>query len=122
MTPGRSVDLGDRRITLLRPPSYDSPSTIAVYDEKSEVLFSADSFGTALPEMVDDAADVDESAYLSGCCWRPCGRFHRWIRGYRRRTSRWSPCLTAMKRSPLKQPPARRVPGRLDAKTCSRFP
>ncbi|WP_197288422.1 MBL fold metallo-hydrolase [Nocardia sp. NRRL S-836] len=66
VNPGRTLDLGDRRITLLRPPSYDSPSTLAVYEHREEAFFSADSFGTILPELVDDAVDAKENDYLDG--------------------------------------------------------
>ncbi|MBP2328753.1 flavorubredoxin [Kibdelosporangium banguiense] len=66
VNPGRTIELGDRGITLVRPPSYDSPSTIAVYDHRSAALFAADSFGTVIPELVEDSADADRSAYLDG--------------------------------------------------------
>jgi flavorubredoxin len=66
VNPGRTVELGDRTISFVRPPSYDSPSTIAVYDHRTEALFSADSFGTVLPEMVDNAIDADQAGYLEG--------------------------------------------------------
>jgi flavorubredoxin len=66
VNPGRTIELGDRGLTLVRPPSYDSPSTIAVYDHRSSALFAADSFGTVLPEMVEDSSDADCSAYLAG--------------------------------------------------------
>ncbi|MEJ2855650.1 MULTISPECIES: MBL fold metallo-hydrolase [unclassified Saccharothrix] len=66
VNPGRSLDLGDRRITILRPPAYDAPSTIAVYDQKLETLFSADSFGAVLPEFASHAEDVAENDYYDG--------------------------------------------------------
>jgi hypothetical protein len=37
-----------------------------VYDHRSSALFAADSFGTVLPEMVEDSSDADRSAYLDG--------------------------------------------------------
>lgn len=66
VNPGRTVALGDRTLSFLRPPSYDSPATLAVYDHAADALFSADSFGTVLPEVVDHAGDADRSAYLEG--------------------------------------------------------
>jgi glyoxylase-like metal-dependent hydrolase (beta-lactamase superfamily II) len=66
VNPGRTVRLGDREVSFVRPPSYDSPSTIAMYDHASDALFSADSFGTVLPEMVEDAIDADQAGYLAG--------------------------------------------------------
>jgi len=66
VNPGRSIDLGDRRITLLRPPAYDSPATLAVYDQRLDALFSADSFGTVLPQFATHAHDVSEKDYFDG--------------------------------------------------------
>lgn len=66
VNPGRSLDLGDRTITVLRPPAYDSPSTLAIFDQRLETLFSADSFGTVLPEFATHAHDVSESDYFDG--------------------------------------------------------
>ncbi|HWO63143.1 MAG TPA: MBL fold metallo-hydrolase, partial [Umezawaea sp.] len=66
VNPGRSIDLGDRRITLLRPPAFDSPATLAVYDERLDALFSADSFGTVLPQFATHAHDVSEKDYFDG--------------------------------------------------------
>ncbi|MEU5692584.1 MBL fold metallo-hydrolase [Actinosynnema sp. NPDC020468] len=66
VNPGRKLDLGDREITVLRPPAYDAPSTIAVYDHKLDTLFSADSFGTVIPQFVADASDLTEQDYYDG--------------------------------------------------------
>lgn len=66
INPGRRLDLGDRTVSVLRPPAYDAPSTVAIYDHSSQSLFSSDCFGTMLPTLVDDAADAAESDYLDG--------------------------------------------------------
>ncbi|AOS64620.1 MBL fold metallo-hydrolase [Actinoalloteichus hymeniacidonis] len=66
VNPGRTIELGNRGFSLLRPPSYDSPSTIGVYDHRSTALFTADSFGTVLPEMVEDSRDADRDEFLQG--------------------------------------------------------
>lgn len=66
VNPGRTIELGDRGVTLVRPPSYDSPATVAMYDHRAEALFSADSFGTILPEMVADSGDADRDGFLAG--------------------------------------------------------
>ncbi|MEU9884069.1 MBL fold metallo-hydrolase [Sphaerisporangium sp. NPDC051011] len=66
VNPGRTLDLGGREISLLRPPSFDSPSTLAVYDHRSEALFSADSLGTVIPELAENAAEVSRTDYLDG--------------------------------------------------------
>ena len=64
--PVTTVTLGRRTLSFLRPPSYDSPGTLAVFDHRTRSLFSADSFGTVLAEPADDAADVRETDLLAG--------------------------------------------------------
>jgi flavorubredoxin len=66
VNPGRVIELSGRRLSLIRPPSYDSPSTVAVFDHVSETLFPSDSFGSIVPELVEDARDLDHGDYLDG--------------------------------------------------------
>lgn len=57
LNPGQSVDVGDRRLTAIRPPTFDNPITQGLYDDRSGNLFSSDCFGALLydvPESVDD--------------------------------------------------------------------
>ena len=64
--PGQQVDLGDRTLGVLRPPVFDSPATSALFDGKSGVLFSADSFGAFIPELGEDVLDISPAAYSEG--------------------------------------------------------
>jgi flavorubredoxin len=59
LNPGESFDAGDRRLSCLQPPTFDNPSTAALYDEKSGVLFSSDCFGAVLNQPVDDARELN---------------------------------------------------------------
>ncbi len=43
LNPGQSLDVGDRTLQALTPPSYDAPETTALFDNKTRTLFSADS-------------------------------------------------------------------------------
>jgi flavorubredoxin len=45
LNPGDSINAGDRSLTAVRPPLFDNPTTIGVYDSKSATFFSADCFG-----------------------------------------------------------------------------
>jgi flavorubredoxin len=36
---GDSIRVGDRRLTAVRPPLFDNPTTIGIYDDKSEAFF-----------------------------------------------------------------------------------
>ena len=66
VNPGQSIDVGDRRLAAVRPPLYDSPATLAIYDGKPQVLFGADSFGSIIPQPTPAAADVPQGPYSEG--------------------------------------------------------
>ncbi len=66
VNPGARVRLGDRELGFLRPPSFDSPATLAVYDVTARALFTSDGFGSVVPIPADDAADLREDDYLAG--------------------------------------------------------
>ena len=67
---GSTVDIGDRTLRVTRPPLFDNPGTIAIFDPKQNVLFSSDCFGApfASPEgaLADDVADVDADDVAAG--------------------------------------------------------
>ena len=63
---GDSITVGDRELTAVRPPMFDNPTTIAVYDNKSEALFSADFFGAIIPSPVQNADDLSEEDLTQG--------------------------------------------------------
>ncbi len=48
LNPGQTLDVGDRTLTGFRPPLFDNPATVGVYDSKSGVCFSSDCFGGPL--------------------------------------------------------------------------
>lgn len=73
INPGQSFSAGDRQLAVLRPPLFDSPATSALYDAKTGVLFSADSFGAFIPNLAEDVADIPESTFGEG--------FHLFNRG-----------------------------------------
>jgi glyoxylase-like metal-dependent hydrolase (beta-lactamase superfamily II) len=66
LNPGEELDIGDRRITALRPPTFDSPATTGFWDAKTRSLFTADSFGAVLPETPEEAGDMDEAVLRGG--------------------------------------------------------
>ncbi|MGD9039838.1 MAG: MBL fold metallo-hydrolase [Desulfobacteraceae bacterium] len=63
---GDSIRVGDRKLTAVRPPMFDNPTTICVYDDKSEAFFSADFFGAIIPSPAQNAEDVAEGALAQG--------------------------------------------------------
>lgn len=66
VNPGESFSAGDRRLTVVVPPVFDSAATIGLLDRKSEALFTSDAFGAFVPALAEDAADVPEQAFSEG--------------------------------------------------------
>lgn len=64
LNPGQSLDVGDRQLIALRPPTFDAPETTALFDTRTRALFSSDSFGAiaSRPDVVAQdisAADLE---------------------------------------------------------------
>ena len=63
---GDSIRVGDRKLTAVRPPLFDNPTTIGVYDDKSKAFFSADCFGAIIPSPAQSTDDVAEGDLAQG--------------------------------------------------------
>lgn len=66
VNPGQNLDVGDSSLQALRPPCFDAPETMGLFDRRSRTLFSADCFGALLDEPVDSAADLAPAALGAG--------------------------------------------------------
>lgn len=66
LNPGDSIGAGDRELTAVRPPIFDNPTTLGVYDSKSGSFFSADFFGAIIPSPAKNADDVSEEDLAKG--------------------------------------------------------
>lgn len=66
LNPGDSISVGDRRLTAVRPPLYDNPTTIGIYDSKSEAFLSADCFGALIPSPAKNTDDIAEDDLTQG--------------------------------------------------------
>ena len=60
---GTSFDAGDRRLRLFRPPIFDGPTTRGLYDERTGVMWSVDSFAALTTGAVYEAPDVPSDLY-----------------------------------------------------------
>lgn len=70
INPGQRLDVGDRELVALRPPTFDAPETSAVFDTRSRAFFCADSFGAVQPEATETAEGVDtETLYAGMSLW-----------------------------------------------------
>src|SRR5919202_1665829 len=79
--PGESFDAGDRRLHLIVPPIFDGPTTRALYDDKTAVLWAVDSFAAFAPGAVHEVADIpapmfDETFRLLNSLLAP---WHQWL-------------------------------------------
>ena len=48
LNPGQALDVGDRQLLAFRPPVYDAPETMGLFDSRSRFAFTSDSFGAVL--------------------------------------------------------------------------
>ena len=79
--PDDVLDAGDRRLRLVVPPIFDGPTTRALFDERSRVLWSVDSFAAMAPGAVHEHADLppdlyDETFRLLNSLVSP---WHQWL-------------------------------------------
>ena len=64
---GGTLDVGDRVLRAVRPPVYDSPTTRALFDPSTAVLWASDAFATPMPaEPVETVADLPASMWAEG--------------------------------------------------------
>lgn len=63
---GDEIHVGDRTLTAVAPPLFDSPLSVGVLDRSNGNLFSVDAFGAILPEPTRDTADVPPEALAGG--------------------------------------------------------
>lgn len=63
---GESWRAGDRTLTAITPPLFDSPVTRGLYDDRSGVYWAVDSFATPLSRPMDDIAECDAGEWRFG--------------------------------------------------------
>lgn len=67
LNPNQRLNVGDRLLQAVAPPSYDAPETSGLYDPSTESLFSADCFGALLETPFSTAEDIPAAALREGC-------------------------------------------------------
>jgi hypothetical protein len=63
---GDRLDVGDRTLLALRPPTFDNPMSTAIFDDSTATLFAVDSFGAILPSMAQEVDDFSEEELVAG--------------------------------------------------------
>ena len=66
LNPGQSLNIGDRKLRAIKPPTFDAPETTGLFDEKTKTLFSADCFGALLDNPVENANDINQETLREG--------------------------------------------------------
>jgi flavorubredoxin len=64
---GGTLDVGDRVLQVMRPPVYDSPTTRALFDPLTRVLWASDAFATPMPaEPVEHVDEIPAGMWAEG--------------------------------------------------------
>jgi len=66
LNPGQLLNVGDRQVLAVKPPTYDAPETTGLFDQKSSTYISADSFGAILETPVDSTAEINAKDLREG--------------------------------------------------------
>lgn len=66
MSFGDRLDVGDRTLRAVAPPTFDNPTSTGLLDEKTGTLFSVDCFGAILPEVATDCAVIPPDVVRQG--------------------------------------------------------
>jgi flavorubredoxin len=105
---GDTLDVADRRLVAVRPPTFDSPATRGLYDASTGVYWSSDAFGTPVTEALDSVGDLppelwhEESTIYSSLLspWHTVvdvDKFGSWVD----RTARLEPRVIASAHGPV---------------------
>lgn len=71
---------GDRTLTAVVPPLFDSPSTRGLFDDRTGFYWAVDSFASVLVNPTVEAADVDRREWTEGFAVnRINSPWHQWL-------------------------------------------
>lgn len=86
MEDGATFDAGDRQMTVVRPPLYDSPTTRGLLDSETGVYWAVDSFATPVPggegaeKLASDVAELDDEFWTHGMTMFAFNALAPWLR------------------------------------------
>lgn len=80
---GETLDAGDRKLTAIRPPLYDSSATRGIWDPKTSVYYAADCFGVVTEEVPDFVDEMGDDEFETGYYWMNRAN-HIWFQHIRR--------------------------------------
>jgi len=78
---GERFDVGDRTLTAVRPPVFDNPTTRGIFDDRTGVFWSVDTFALPISEPCEDCADIPDDAFTEGQLLgsRLVAAWHPWL-------------------------------------------
>jgi flavorubredoxin len=81
MNPGDILQTADRRLVAVQPPVFDNPTTRALFDESTGLLWGVDTFATNLPHHCEASDDLDEKSFREGQLLggRLVAAWHQWL-------------------------------------------
>jgi flavorubredoxin len=78
---GETLYIGDRRVTAVRPPVYDSPATRGFLDERSGIYWGVDAFAAPNPgDPAPTVADLDPGFWAQGMAMFVHHALSPWVR------------------------------------------
>lgn len=66
---GDTLDIGDRKVTAMRPPLFDSSATRGLWDPKTGMYFPADAYGVVMPNVPQFTDEMPAAEYEEGFFW-----------------------------------------------------
>lgn len=66
LNPGQLLDVGDRQMLAHRPPVYDAPETLSLFDTRTRHLFSSDCFGAVMERPYGTASAIPAAELHAG--------------------------------------------------------
>lgn len=66
LNPGQELDVGDRTLRAVKPPTYDAPETTGAFDTRTGAWFCSDSFGALLQSPASSASEIDSAELAEG--------------------------------------------------------
>lgn len=78
---GDVIDCGDRRLVAITPPVFDNPTSRALFDERTGVLWAVDTFATNVPRHLEHCSDLSQQEFTEGQRFgnRLVAAWHPWL-------------------------------------------
>ena len=86
MDDGSTFEVGDRQMSVVRPPLYDSPTTRGLFDHKTGVYWAVDCFATPVPggegaeQLARDVSELDDDFWTHGMTMFALNALAPWLR------------------------------------------